>query len=579
MNKLSLSSSSLIHNSMKIYLSAYSLLWNNHQLRTGSASPLAKEKTFTLPPYAPLPGYQWEPLLSDSLVEDNNSSNSTRLENLFNRVIEELLKTSGFNASDPRGCFIFSSTKGNIDLLRGAEPEIDSRCFLGEMAERICRRYDAPRPIVISNACISGSSALIVGARLLQAGLYNHIFVLGGDLLNPFVFEGFKSFKALSTSLCHPFDISHDGLTLGEACAGILLTRRRYPFTKKGDAYFTLLGGAMTDDANHISAPSRTGDGLYYAIRAALGEAGLQARDVDFVSAHGTATVYNDEMESKAFNLAGLAGCPLNSLKPYFGHTLGACGVIESILAAWQLRHSTVFATPGYEECGVPYPLSVSSSPRRLDRSINCLKTASGFAGCNAAIVFSICGKENNNCSGIDPDNARKEITCIAESELVIPENKNYDEYILEQFRALDRPDIKFYKMDRLSKAAYIAAEKLLKGIKLPDDRTKVAVVLYNRSASLDTDLKHQATLDNNEAASPAVFVYTLPNIMCGEICIRHKINGENTFFVQDGKDGFPLEYARLLLEHDMAEYVIYGENDVLGNAVSTHLQLLVKKQ
>ena len=216
---------------MKIYLSAYSLLWNNHQLRTGSASPLAKEKTFTLPPYAPLPGYQWEPLLSpgyqwepllsDSLVEDNNCSNSTRLENLFNRVIEELLKTSGFNASDPRGCFIFSSTKGNIDLLRGAEPEIDSRCFLGEMAERICRHYDAPRPIVISNACISGSSALIVGARLLQAGLYNHIFVLGGDLLNPFVFEGFKSFKALSTSLCHPFDISHDGLTLGEACAGI----------------------------------------------------------------------------------------------------------------------------------------------------------------------------------------------------------------------------------------------------------------------------------------------------------------------------------------------------------------------
>ena len=182
---------------MKIYLSAYSLLWNNHQLRTGSASPLAKEKTFTLPPYAPLPGYQWEPLLSDSLVEDNNSSNSTRLENLFSRVTEELLKISGFNASDPRGCFIFSSTKGNIDLLRGTEPEIDPRCFLGEMAERICRRYDAPRPIVISNACISGSSALIVGARLLQAGLYNHIFVLGGDLLSPFVFEGFKSFKAI----------------------------------------------------------------------------------------------------------------------------------------------------------------------------------------------------------------------------------------------------------------------------------------------------------------------------------------------------------------------------------------------
>lgn len=521
-----------------------------------------------------------EPVLAGRIDWDSieNRPGMCKLENLMLHCIEHV-KTANPEAefSSDRFGFVISSTKGNIDLLAGNALDNEA-VFLPVMAKRVAMQAGiASSPIVISNACISGLSAIMVAQRLINAGKYDYMLVVGTDILTKFVISGFKAFKSVSGKICRPYDKTRDGLSMGEACGAVLLGNRLPD--RQPAAALCVKGAAVSNDANHISGPSRTGDGLYYAIRAALGEAGLQARDVDFVSAHGTATVYNDEMESKAFNLAGLAGCPLNSLKPYFGHTLGACGVIESILAAWQLRHAHIFGTLGYENCGVPFELSVSDKERQLDRSRNCLKTASGFAGCNAAIVFSICDKENNNCSDINPDNARKEITCIAESELAIPENKNYDEYILEQFRALDRPDIKFYKMDRLSKAAYIAAEKLLKGIKLPDDRTKVAVVLYNRSASLDTDLKHQATLDNNEAASPAVFVYTLPNIMCGEICIRHKINGENTFFVQDGKDGFPLEYARLLLERHIAEYVIYGENDVFGNVVSTSLRLLVKQQ
>lgn len=84
-----------------------------------------------------------------------------------------------------------------------------------------------------------------------------------------------------------------------------------------------MAGGGISNDANHISAPSRTGDGLWYAIRAALAEAGIGAGEIGLVNTHGTATVYNDEMESRALHLAGLCGVPCNSLKPYFGHTLG----------------------------------------------------------------------------------------------------------------------------------------------------------------------------------------------------------------------------------------------------------------
>lgn len=493
-------------------------------------------------------------------------------------IMHCLQKTKADNSStdfsSPRFRIVLSSTKGNIDLLAESGLQ-DNAVFLSDMAKRVADKIGiTTEPIVISNACISGLSAIMVAKRLICSGKCDNVVVVGADILSEFVISGFRAFKSVSDKICRPYDKARDGLSMGEACGVVLLGN--HILDKMPAAAVCVKGAAVSNDANHISGPSRTGDGLYYAIRAALGEAELQARDIDFISAHGTATVYNDEMESKAFNLAGLAGCPLNSLKPYFGHTLGACGVIESILAVWQLRHAHIFGTLGYENCGVPFELSVSDKERQLDRSRNCLKTASGFAGCNAAIVFSIYDKENNDCSDNNLDNAHTEIKCIAESELTIPENRNYDEYILEQFRELNSPNIKFYKMDRLCKAAYIAAEKLLRGIKLPDDRTKVAVVLYNRSASLDTDLKHQTTLNHNEPASPAVFVYTLPNIMCGEICIRHKINGENTFFVQDGKDGFPLEYARLLLERNIAEYVIYGENDVLDDFHTTRLQLLV---
>ena len=576
---------------MKIYLSAYSLLWNNHQLRTGSASPLAKEKTFTLPPYSPLPGYQWEPLLSDSLVEDNNSSNSTRLENLFSRVTEELLKISGFNASDPRGCFIFSSTKGNIDLLRGTEPEIDPRCFLGEMAERICRRYDAPRPIVISNACISGSSALIVGARLLQAGLYNHIFVLGGDLLSPFVFEGFKSFKALSTSLCHPFDISHDGLTLGEACAGILLTRRRYPFTKKGDAYFTLLGGAMTDDANHISAPSRTGDGLALAISQALQEACLTPKQIDAINAHGTGTLYNDEMESKAIHCVQMQSTPLNTLKPYLGHTLGAAGIAETILCLEQMRSNSFLGIPGFSQTGVSLPLNLSSATRSIPLR-NILKLLSGFGGTNAAIIIhkteaSIETADENLKDSVKPPPIPCSSTERAHYRLCndqSPSGKTFAEFIREEYKKLNSPNPRFHKMDPLSKLGSVAAEQLLR--QAPEIRQKyppetLGIILVNRSASLDTDLRHQQIIEQNlpTGTSPAVFVYTLPNIVAGEIAIRHQFKGETLFFIQTEKENpFPRKYAELLLLQSNHHAILFGWCELLGEKYDADFYLLEKQ-
>jgi 3-oxoacyl-[acyl-carrier-protein] synthase-1 len=116
-------------------------------------------------------------------------------------------------------------------------------------------------------------------------------------------------------------------------------------------------------------------------------EAGLSASGIDLISAHGTATVYNDEMEARAFNLAGMQSVPVNSLKGNYGHTLGAAGLIESIASIHSLKENTVLPTLGFQNIGVSKPLNVTNTIRRIPLR-NCLKTASGFGGCNAAVVI-----------------------------------------------------------------------------------------------------------------------------------------------------------------------------------------------
>jgi 3-oxoacyl-[acyl-carrier-protein] synthase-1 len=211
--------------------------------------------------------------------------------------------------------------------------------------------------------------------------------VSGGDILTEFVISGFQSFKAISPNPCKPFDINRDGITLGEGCGTVVLTSN--PALVKEKDKIKVLGGATSNDANHISGPSRTGDGLFYAIDSAMKEAAItNTENIGFVSAHGTATSFNDEMEAKALKLAGLIEVPVNSLKGFFGHTLGAAGIIESIISIHSLKNNTLIPTIGFKTLGVTENISVITQV--IEKKMNtCLKTASGFGGCNAAILYS----------------------------------------------------------------------------------------------------------------------------------------------------------------------------------------------
>ena len=139
-----------------------------------------------------------------------------------------------------------------------------------------------------------------------------------------------------------------------------------------------------------IIFPARQEPAMNYinAIKIAMDDAGLSANDIDFISAHGTATLYNDEMEAKAIASAKLESSPVNSLKGFYGHTLGAAGLIESIISIESLKQNIVIPTKGFEEIGVSKQINICDEIIQAPLQ-HCLKTASGFGGCNAAVIFS----------------------------------------------------------------------------------------------------------------------------------------------------------------------------------------------
>lgn len=325
-------------------------------------------------------------LFGEDINIHHSGKRFTRFENLVIASISDALQNGKVKAGDERTILILSSTKGNISLLENEEmsESLSGRISMNHSAKIVAAHFGFRHtPVIVSNACISGMLAILIGMRLIRSGKYDHAVVAGADVISKFVLSGFQSFQAVSQQPCKPFDAARDGINLGEGAGTMIITNNA--------AYSSgvkVTGGSVSNDANHISGPSRTGEELNIAIQKAMRSAEVNANEIGFISAHGTATIFNDEMEAKAINLAGMQQVPVNSLKGYYGHTLGAAGLIESIIAAKSLKAGLVIPTRGFEKMGVPLPVNVSNELKQVQMD-HCLKTASGFGGCNAAMVFS----------------------------------------------------------------------------------------------------------------------------------------------------------------------------------------------
>lgn len=323
-----------------------------------------------------------------SLITENQLQKGyTTAEQLCILSCLDALKNSTVDVKSNRTIFVFSTTKGNIDLLEKAKSELfpKERLQLWAMSKVVTDYFgNTNSPVTISNACISGVVAINTASELIKADRYDNAVVIGIDVVSKFVVSGFHSFKSVANEPCKPFDADRVGLTLGEAAGTLILTADQTKVTSPKIKY---CGGSSANDANHISGPSRTAEGSVIAINKTLQQANSLPSDVDHISAHGTATPYNDEMESIAITRCEMINAPVNSLKGFWGHTLGAAGVIETIALAHSMKQNIMFPTLGYNNHGVTQDIEIVKDLTQKDIR-KALKMASGFGGCNAALLI-----------------------------------------------------------------------------------------------------------------------------------------------------------------------------------------------
>ena len=462
-----------------------------------------------------------------------------------------------------RTAFILSSTKGNIE----------ENISLADSAQRIASQLGIDsKPIVVCNACISGLSALILGNRLIDSGLYDAAIVCGCDTPRQFILSGFQSLKALSPEPCRPFDMERMGLNLGEAAATLILSKN--PIQRNS---WRIGDGFIRNDAFHISTPSKTADGLYLSLQRTLEsftkEISSTCKQIDmkehlaFINAHGTATLFNDQMESVAIGRAGLSDLPANAYKSFWGHTMGAAGILETIISMKAIDDDTILGTRGFSELGVSGKMNICAENRPTDKK-GFIKMLSGFGGCNATIwAAKILERENEAAEQIEQQNREFTTTHtirITPEEVILDQRKLWErkEELGEQegkehhsllttlYKQMIGNYPKFYKMDGLSRLGFVASEILLnaekgdtdverreeEGERLLEER---AIIFFNHSSSIASDRNYKESINDkdNYFPSPSIFVYTLPNIVTGEIAIRNHFHGETSFFILPDKD------------------------------------------
>lgn len=260
-------------------------------------------------------------------------------------------------------------------------------------AQAVAAAVDARGPLVVpSVACASGNVAIDAALCLIRSGRCDVVLAGGADALHDFVMQGFACLKALDAELCRPFDGSRRGLNLGEAAAFLVLEAEPHARARGARIRAFVDGSGVAADAVHMTGPDREGRGAARAMQAALVDAGHDAGAVGFVSAHGTATVFNDMMEGHALRhvFGERAGAiPVNSIKGALGHTLGAAAALEAIICVRTLETGQIAPTAGLREIDPQIALDVvHGAPRSADVRV-ALSTSSGFGGTNAAVVVT----------------------------------------------------------------------------------------------------------------------------------------------------------------------------------------------
>ena len=464
-------------------------------------------------------------LFSESQRKELLTEGLTFFESLAVASVKDALKKTTFDITSQRVAFVLASTKGNIQELEHGGVRVN----LAESAQVISQRVGVTTmPIVVCNACISSTSAQVLASRLIESGTYDYVIVNGTDCLNKFVVAGFSSLKAVSPEPCRPFDMDRTGLNLGEASATMVLGRTD---AEHADTTWNIVGGAVRNDADHISNPSKTAEGCSRAIKTLS----CDASELSLVSVHGTATLYNDQMEAVALQRNNLSEVPALAIKGFLGHTMGAAGILETIISLCCIEDGKTLPSKGFEELGVSAKVNISNAPIET-KGHTLLKIISGFGGCNAALLLS---KGTSHLSPLTSHllNVSHKVRLTSDSVTldgqVVPTQSKGRDMLTELYKKYVGDYPRYYKMDILSKVAFVCSEMLLEAEGNRDGHGEDrAVILFSHTASIASDRAFLRTITDGYYPSPSVFVYTLPNIAAGEIAIRNGYHGETAFYI-----------------------------------------------
>ncbi len=442
---------------------------------------------------------------------------------------------------------LISTSKGDCSVWADAILENLYTGGPAELAQRLEQRYGI-QTCSVGAACASGPVALAEAARILETDAAKRILVLGVDRIAPFISEGFEALQAIDHEQCRPFDEHRAGLQLGETIAALVLekTDQSQPNRELGTNPIYLQGWGCSMDANHITAPRRDGAALSRACKKALGIAGHEQPDV--IVAHGTGTRYNDDSESMAY-AACAPGVPVCGWKGVLGHSLGACGITEVVLAAEVLVQG--HELPGTAHTTTPACVAeMTVLPPGVHGPAwqSILSTNAGFAGLNGAVcigttpsTYSLPQQTRHRVASIHLDAEGYWTDVQPENKQRWPQagvNGQLPQLTAKMIRG--HADASWGRMDKPCRALVTCCTLL------PETVENTALILASDigSACSDRAWEEQRRAGHRE---PQRFAYTLSSTPLGEASIRCGITGPG-FVLANVDDGELRASAQRLL-------------------------------
>lgn len=503
------------------------------------------------------------------------------------RVIQMLSPLLQSDDWSPDVYVILATTVGEIDLLERALLQGEGRpedCRLDHLLGKVLKLTGSTSGgEVISAACASSSAALARAAQLIQSKARDSVLVVACDAVTEYVYSGFSSLMALDPLPARPFDRKRQGLTLGEAAGFILLMSPERAGQERRPILGHILGWGIRCDANHMTGPSRDGQGLFLAIEEALRSAGMPRQAVAAISAHGTGTLYNDSMEMKAFRrVFGNESVPTCSVKGGLGHTLGAAGLLEAILSLKSLSEKRIPGTIGLAEVDEEAAGWVSSEPVPVPQTGVILSTNSGFGGVNVALLLQAADAPvllQPPASSLRPllsllgagwieDGAYGQVR----SRLYCPFSEGTTLDTLHRTEAIFSSPVKdFGRLDPLSKRTLCAVALALKdaGIeKAEGHKRSIGILGTGPEGCLNAHVAYfRDYLDSGRRMGRGnLFIYTLPSSALAEAAIHFGLQGPNLYQVSC-EDSWTksLHVASEMVDQDRvpAMVVVASERDV----------------